>query len=56
MNINGKRILITGGSSGIGFALAQALLAKGAKIVISGRRTDALRSAVEDLRAAGSQV
>lgn len=56
MNINGKRVLITGGSSGIGFALAQALLAKGAKIVISGRRTDALRNAVEDLQAAGSQV
>jgi hypothetical protein len=32
VNITGKRVLITGGSSGIGLALAQALLAKGAKV------------------------
>ena len=42
MNIDGKRILITGGSSGIGLALAHALLAKGAKVVLiekaSGRQ------------------
>jgi NAD(P)-dependent dehydrogenase (short-subunit alcohol dehydrogenase family) len=30
MNVNGKRVFITGGSSGIGLALVQALLAKGA--------------------------
>ena len=38
MNLEGKRVLITGGSSGIGFAIAHALLAKGAKIAITGRR------------------
>jgi uncharacterized oxidoreductase len=31
VNINGKRLLITGGSSGIGLALAHTLLAKGAR-------------------------
>ena len=40
MNITGKRVLITGGSSGIGLALAQVLLAKGAKVAISGRRPE----------------
>jgi uncharacterized oxidoreductase len=56
MNIEGKRVLITGGSSGIGLALARALLAKRAKVVISGRRPDVLAKAVEELRHAGSPV
>jgi short-subunit dehydrogenase len=56
MNIEGKRVLITGGSSGIGLALARALLAKRAKVVISGRRPDRLAMAVEELRDAGSLV
>jgi short-subunit dehydrogenase len=50
MHIENKRVLITGGSSGIGRALAQALLAKGAKVVITGRRPDALANAVHELR------
>ncbi len=50
MNINGKRVLVTGGSSGIGLALAHAFLAKGAKVVIAGRRPDALAKAVQELR------
>ena len=35
MNVEGKRVLITGGSSGIGLATAQALVRKGAKIAIT---------------------
>ena len=50
MNITGKRVLITGGSSGIGLALARALLAKGANVVITGRRADALADAVRSLQ------
>ena len=50
MNIKNKRILITGGSSGIGLALAHSLLAKGAKIVVTGRRPDVLTSAVRELQ------
>jgi len=50
MNIEGKRALITGGSSGIGLALARALLAKGASVVITGRRNDILAKATAQLR------
>jgi Short-chain dehydrogenases of various substrate specificities len=56
MNVEGKRVLITGGSSGIGFALARAFLAKGAKVVICGRRPDVLAKAVEELHRTSSFV
>jgi len=56
MNINGKRVLITGGSSGIGLAIAHALLAKGAKLVITGRRADTLAKAVQELQHTGSPI
>jgi NAD(P)-dependent dehydrogenase (short-subunit alcohol dehydrogenase family) len=35
MNLAGKHVLITGGSSGIGLATARALLAKGARVLTS---------------------
>lgn len=56
MNLDGKRILITGGSSGIGLALAGALLDKGARVVITGRRPDVLEEAVRGLKGDGRSV
>ncbi|MBU6206066.1 MAG: SDR family NAD(P)-dependent oxidoreductase [Alphaproteobacteria bacterium] len=45
MNFNGKHILLTGGSDGIGLALARQLRDKGAHVTISGRNEERLATA-----------
>lgn len=49
MDLNGARALITGGSEGIGYGIAEALKAKGAKVAIMGRNTDKLDKAAGEL-------
>ncbi len=41
---HGKRVWVIGASSGIGAAIAHALLARGASVAVSARREDALRA------------
>jgi NAD(P)-dependent dehydrogenase (short-subunit alcohol dehydrogenase family) len=47
--LKGKTAVITGGNSGIGLATAQLFLEHGARVIITGRRTDAVKEAVENL-------
>lgn len=49
MNIKNNSILITGGATGIGFALAEAFLKLDNKVIICGRRADKLKEAEEKL-------
>ena len=45
MQINGKTALVTGGTDGIGLELARQLKAKGAVVIVCGRREEMLLSA-----------
>jgi NAD(P)-dependent dehydrogenase (short-subunit alcohol dehydrogenase family) len=52
MDITGNTVIVVGGSSGIGFGVAQAALAKGAEVIIVGRSPERLAQAAEDLASA----
>ena len=57
MTLAGKRVLITGGGSGLGADLARGFAAAGAEVVITGRRADALaRVATDGIRAVQADV
>lgn len=49
MDLTGKVAYITGGSKGIGYSVAAALLERGMKVAISGRNDLAVQSAVKTL-------
>ncbi|MCN9240963.1 SDR family oxidoreductase [Streptomyces sp. RY43-2] len=48
---SGKVALVTGASRGIGYGIAEALVARGDRVCITGRNEDALKEAVERLGA-----
>ncbi|MEU4898312.1 SDR family oxidoreductase [Streptomyces sp. NPDC044780] len=48
---SGKTALITGASRGIGYAIAEAMVARGDRVCITGRNEDALKEAVRRLGA-----
>ncbi len=44
-SLSGKKVLVTGGSSGIGLAIAEKLISCGAEVVITGRKAHKLEQA-----------
>ena len=54
LGLAGSKAVVTGGSKGMGLAIAQTLAAEGASVAVMAREQAALDSAVESLRAAGA--
>jgi NAD(P)-dependent dehydrogenase (short-subunit alcohol dehydrogenase family) len=48
-DLSGRVALVTGGSRGIGYAIAAEVLARGASVTITARRTDELAKAADEL-------
>jgi NADP-dependent 3-hydroxy acid dehydrogenase YdfG len=55
-NIEGKVVVITGASSGLGEAAARLLSEKGATVVLGARRADRIQSLADELKASGGKA
>ena len=56
LELAGKSVLITGGTDGLGLALAQHLAAEGASVAVCGRDQERLRAAEASVQDAGGDV
>ena len=56
IDLSGKTALVTGSTSGIGFAIAKGLAGSGADVVINGRSQDKVDASVRRLEGAGGKV
>ena len=54
--LDGRVAIVTGGSRGIGFAIAQELLARGARVAVAGTADTPLRKAAETLGTGATAV
>ena len=53
-SVQGKRVLVTGGSRGIGLMIARGFVANGAKVTISSRKADVCEQVAAELSKHGT--
>ena len=56
LGLKGKKVVITGGSRGIGRAIAKLMIAEGADVAICARNEEEVTAAVADLSASGKAI
>lgn len=54
--LDDRVVLVSGGTQGVGLAIARAALAEGARVVVTGRRADVGERAAQDLSAGGGDA
>jgi NAD(P)-dependent dehydrogenase (short-subunit alcohol dehydrogenase family) len=54
--MTGRTVIVTGGTRGIGLALAEGFVLAGAKVVVASRKPDACAAAVQHLRGLGGEA
>lgn len=50
-SVAGSTVVVTGGGTGLGKAIASAYVANGAKVFIAGRRVEVLQKAADEMKA-----
>jgi NAD(P)-dependent dehydrogenase (short-subunit alcohol dehydrogenase family) len=55
-DMTGRTVIVTGGTRGIGLALAEGFVLAGANVVVASRKTDACEEAAKHLRGLGGQA
>ena len=56
LQLNGRRVLVTGSSSGIGEAMARMLAQEGAVVVVHGRNRERAEKVAAEIKAAGVAI
>jgi NAD(P)-dependent dehydrogenase (short-subunit alcohol dehydrogenase family) len=54
--VEGRRLMVTGGSRGLGRAMALAIAEAGADVILTGRTEETLAATADEIRALGRQV